>query len=170
MEEKKKNKIFYAVIISIAAVILVFNIFSYFGASIFLPGRELAAVSGKDPLNNHTVSLDVSKGTVILNIWATWCGACIAEMPEIKKIAENHKVFGVIKPSFKYEVYREVAPNFRSVIASEKFFEDLYISVLPTTLFIQDGIIKKVHTGVISADVVEEWITSSSQEPPLQDR
>ena len=37
--EEKKNKIFYIVIISIAVVILVFNVFSYFGASIMLPGR-----------------------------------------------------------------------------------------------------------------------------------
>ena len=164
MEEKKKNKKIYAVIISVAAIILVFNIFSYFGAAIMLPGRELAEISGRDPSNNRQISLDVSKGNVILNIWATWCGACLAEMPEINKIAEKYKVYGAIKPAFKYEVYREIEPKFKSVIMPEKFFEDLYISVLPTTIFIQDGIIKKVHTGTISADVVEEWITSSSQE------
>jgi len=160
MEEKKKNKVFYAVVISIAAIILVFNIFSYFGASIMLPGRELAGVSGRDPFTGRQVSLDISKGTVILNIWATWCGACIAEMPEVKKIAGKHKVYGVIKPSFKYEVYREIAPNFENVIMLEEFFEELYISVLPTTLLIQDGIIKKVHAGMISADVVDGWLDS----------
>ena len=160
MEEKKKNKIFYAVIISIAAVVLFFNIFSYFGASIMLPGRELTAVSGHDPRTNRQISLDVSNGTVILNIWATWCGACIAEMPEINKIAEKYKVVGAIKPAFKYEIYREVAPDFKSVIAPEQFFEDLYISVLPTTLLIQNGIIKKVHNGMITADEVEEWMNS----------
>lgn len=160
MEEKKKNKIFYAVIISITAVVLFFNIFSYFGASIMLPGRQLTAVSGHDPQTNRQILLDVSKGTVILNIWATWCGACIAEMPEINKIAEKHKVVGAIKPAFKYEVFREIDPNFKSVIAPEKFFEDLYISILPTTLLIQDGVIKKVHTGTISAYEVEEWVNS----------
>ena len=158
MEEKKSSKIVHIVIFSLVIAVLLFNVFSYFGASIFLPGRELREISGVEPQSGRRTSLDLSKGTVILNIWATWCGACISEMPEINKIAEKHKVYGAIKPVFKYEVYREVSPNFKSVIAQDEFFEDLYISVLPTTLLIQDGVIKKVHTGTIDADFVEEWL------------
>ena len=152
------NKIVRIVIFSLVVLVIFFNIFSYYGASIFLPGRELREITGADPKSNHKISLDVSHGTVILNIWATWCGACLSEMPEINKIAEKHIVYGAIKPVFKYEVYREVSPKFKSVIASEEFFEDLYISVLPTTLLIKDGVIKKVHAGTITAGFVEEWI------------
>lgn len=158
MEEKKSNKILHIVIFVIVAVVLFFNIFSYFGASIMLPGRELREITGVNPATNRETSLDISKGTVILNIWATWCGACIAEMPEINKIAAKHKVYGVIKPVFKYEVYRDVSPKFKSVIASVDFFEDLYISVLPTTLLIQDGVIKKVHAGTLTSEFVEDWV------------
>lgn len=158
MEEKKKNKIFHIIIFSLVIIVILFNVFSYFGASIFLPGRELREITGVDPQTNRRVSLDVSHGTVILNIWATWCGACISEMPELNKIAAKYKVYGAIKPVFKYEVYREVAPNFKSAIVSEEFFEDLYISVLPTTLLIQDGVIKKVHVGTMTSDFVEEWV------------
>lgn len=157
MEEKKNGKAIHIIIFLLAAVVLFFNIFSYFGASIMLPGRELREIQGIDPLTNRRISLDVSQGTVILNIWATWCGACIVEMPELNRIADKYKVYGAIKPVFKYEVYREVSPKFRSVIAPEEFFGDLYISVLPTTLLIQDGIIKKVHTGTLDAAFVEEW-------------
>ena len=158
MEEKKSNRIFHIIIFALVIAVLLFNIFSYFGASIFLPGRELREITGVDPQTNRRISLDVSKGTVILNIWATWCGACIAEMPEINKIAAKYKVYGAIKPAFKFEVYREVSPKFKNVIAQDDFFEDLYISVLPTTLLIQDGVIKKVHVGTMTADVVEEWV------------
>lgn len=158
MEEKKSNKIFHIIIFALIAVVLLFNVFSYFGASIFLPGRELREISGVDPQTNSRMSLDMSHGTVILNIWATWCGACVAEMPELNKITGKYKVYGAIKPVFKYEVYREVSPKFKSVIATDEFFEDLYISVLPTTLLIQDGVIKKVHTGTLTADFVEEWV------------
>lgn len=158
MEEKKKNKIFHIIIFSLVILVLLFNVFSYFGASIMLPGRELREISGVDPQAGRTARIDLSKGTVILNIWATWCGACLAEMPELNKAAARHKVYGVIKPVFKYEVYREVSPNFKSVIAQDEFFEDLYISVLPTTLLIKDGVIKKVHTGTMTTDFVEEWV------------
>ncbi|MBO4711749.1 TlpA family protein disulfide reductase [bacterium] len=158
MEEKKSSKIIHILIFSLVIIVLFFNVFSYFGASIMLPGRELHEITGVDPLTNHNTSIDVSKGTVILNIWATWCGACVAEMPEINKIAVKYKVYGAIKPVFKYEVYREVSPKFKSVIAPEEFFEDLYISVLPTTLLIQDGVIKKVHTGTMTVDFAEEWV------------
>ncbi|MBP5202983.1 TlpA family protein disulfide reductase [bacterium] len=158
MEEKKSNKIFHIIIFALIAVVLLFNVFSYFGASLLLPGQELREITGVDPQTNHRISLDVSQGTVILNIWATWCGACIAEMPELNKIAGKYKVYGAIKPAFKYEVYREVKPNFKSVIAQDEFFENLYISVLPTTLLIQDGVIKKVHVGTLTADFAEEWV------------
>ena len=158
MEEKKSSRIFHIIIFVLVIIVLLFNIFSYFGASIMLPGRELREITGVDPQTNHRISLDVSQGIVVLNIWATWCGACIAEMPEINKIAEKYSVYGAIKPAFKFEVYREVSPRFKSVIAQDAFFEDLYISVLPTTLLIQDGVIKKVHTGTISSDFVEEWV------------
>lgn len=158
MEEKKKNRLFYGIISAVVVIILFFNVFSYFGASIMLPGRELAEIHGMDPLTSSRIVLDVSKGTVLVNIWATWCGACLAEMPELNKIAAKHKVYGVIKPVFKYEIYREVSPGFKSVIAPEELFEDLYISVLPTTLLIQDGVIKKVHIGTVTPDFVEEWV------------
>ena len=160
MEGKKTNKVFYIIIISFVLIILFFNVFAYFGASIMLPGRELAEIHGRDPLTSRRIEFDLSKGTAILNIWATWCGACLAEMPELNKIAAKYKVYGAIKPAFKYEIYREIKPEFKSVIVPEEFFEDLYISVLPTTLIIQDGVIKKVHTGPISVDFVEDWIDS----------
>ena len=160
MEEKKRGKIIHIAIFSLVVIVILFNIFSYFGASIMLPGRELREITGIDPMTDRRISLDVSHGTVILNIWATWCGACIAEMPEINKIAAKHKVVGAIKPAFKYDVYREISPDFKSVIAPEGFFEDLYISVLPTTILIRDGVIKKVHTGTMTADFAEEWVMS----------
>jgi thiol-disulfide isomerase/thioredoxin len=161
MEEKKNNKAIHIALFSLVIIVLLFNLFSYFGASIMLPGRELREISGLDPQTNRNARIDLSKGTVILNIWATWCGACISEMPELNKVAAKHKVFGVIKPVFKYEVYRDVAPKFKSVIAQDEFFEDLYISVLPTTLLIKDGVIKKVHVGTITPDFIEEWVKNA---------
>ena len=38
--------------------------------------------------NTHTLS-DYKGKTVFLNFWATWCGPCRAEMPDIQKIYET---------------------------------------------------------------------------------
>lgn len=40
----------------------------------------------------NTLSLEQLKGKVVfLNIWATWCGPCIAEMPSIQKLYDKFK-------------------------------------------------------------------------------
>lgn len=41
-------------------------------------------------LNGKTVTMDSLKGKVIfMNIWATWCPPCIAEMPNIQSLYEK---------------------------------------------------------------------------------
>jgi thiol-disulfide isomerase/thioredoxin len=41
-------------------------------------------------LNDQPVSFSKFKGkTVFLNIWATWCGPCVAEMPSIARLAND---------------------------------------------------------------------------------
>ncbi len=51
-----------------------------------LPAFELADLSGK------TWRLNDLKGKVVLiNLWATWCGPCNAELPELEKLYEKIK-------------------------------------------------------------------------------
>jgi len=42
-------------------------------------------------LNDETVKLSDYQGKVILlNFWATWCGPCVSEMPDIQKISDTY--------------------------------------------------------------------------------
>lgn len=48
-------------------------------------------------LEGNTYTLSELKGNaVLLNLWATWCPPCRAEMPTIQKISEEYKDQGLI--------------------------------------------------------------------------
>jgi thiol-disulfide isomerase/thioredoxin len=46
-------------------------------------------------LDDRPVSFSRFKGkTVFLNIWATWCGPCVGEMPSIAQLAQDRRLAG----------------------------------------------------------------------------
>ncbi len=49
-----------------------------------------------DAINGSTVSMKGLKGkVVVLDFWATWCGPCVGEMPQMKKLYAKFKDQGV---------------------------------------------------------------------------
>jgi len=110
----------------------------------------------------------------ILNVWATWCPSCIAELPELQKISEAFadqgvQVVGVVKDGVS-----EGVPSEKNIENAQKLLEDAgasYTVILPdktltakfisqmqyfpTTFFIDsEGTV--VHT-VIGAKNFEDW-------------
>ena len=137
--------------------------------------------------NTHTLS-DYKGKTVFLNFWATWCGPCKSEMPDIQKLYEDYGknggdlvVFGVASPRTEQNPYT----NEGTQEEVEQFLEDngytfpvvmdltgetLYyyaISAFPTTFMIDSngnvyGYVPGALTGDIMESIVQQTMDSVS--------
>lgn len=117
-------------------------------------------------LNGENVSFESLKGKVIfLNIWATWCPPCIAEMPNIQSLYEKmdpNKVAFVMlsvdeagvqkvqkfidKKGYTFPVYMPVS----------QFPQEFYSNAIPTTFIISPaGEIVAKQEGMAEYDTPE---------------
>lgn len=128
--------------------------------------------------NTHT--LEDYKGKVIfLNFWATWCGPCRAEMPEIQDLYEKYKdsedvvVLGVAAPSMGQETSQQGIEEFLEtngytypvlMDANWELFQGYGISAFPTTFMIDvDGNVYGAIRGQITYDIMEDIIRQTKE-------
>jgi cytochrome c biogenesis protein CcmG, thiol:disulfide interchange protein DsbE len=126
------------------------------------PDFELTAVVGPP------ISLSQLRGKpVVLNFWATWCPPCRAEMPYFQAVSDNYAGRVVVIGVDQGEPLEQVAAFANSVGVTYPLALDLdsrisrvyQVHALPTTFFIdRHGIVRELHTGIISQAVLEERI------------
>ena len=137
--------------------------------------------------NTHTLS-DYKGKTVFLNFWATWCGPCKSEMPDIQQLYETYGenegdliVLGVASPRSEQNPYT----NEGTQADVEQFLEDngytfpvvmdltgeilsyYAISAFPTTFMIDSngnvyGYVPGALTGDIMESIVQQTMDSVS--------
>jgi thiol-disulfide isomerase/thioredoxin len=104
---------------------------------------------------------------ILINFWATWCGPCRLEMPEIVHHAETAPDLLVIAINVQEEEepvaafagdFNMTMPVVRDVDAK---IRDLYqVRGMPTSVFIdREGKVSTYREGVMSPNMLEELLT-----------
>ena len=123
--------------------------------------------------NTHTLS-DYKGKTVFLNFWATWCGPCKSEMPDIQKLYESYGensedlvVLAVANPGGQ-DVSQEEIEQFLEdngyafpVLMDDTGITLAYygISAFPTTFMIDtNGNVYGYVPGAMTADIMESIV------------
>jgi thiol-disulfide isomerase/thioredoxin len=106
----------------------------------------------------------VGKNVVILNFFATWCGPCRAEMPELERYARAHARDGVVLLAIDAEEKHTAVERFTSdlhltfpigIDGTGDIGKSYDVSAYPTTVVIgADGRVKQYEVSAIAnADV-----------------
>ena len=118
------------------------------------PDFELSTTTGE------TVKLSDLRGqAVLVNLWATWCPPCRAEMPAIEKIYNEYKDDGLTVLSINM-TYQDTATNIAPFVdeynltfpilidESGSVSKAYQLRSLPSSFFVgRDGIIQEVVIG-----------------------
>ena len=139
-----------------------------------------AAVAGKEAplhftlkdMNGVDVKLDSFKGKVILvNFWATWCGPCKVEIPDLIELQREFPDQLVIVGIDVLDEWSRVKPfadnlkvNYPLLDANNrKDVEDAFGPMwgLPTTVIIgRDGKVAKRHSGIATKEQFKQYVES----------
>ncbi|WP_042353534.1 redoxin domain-containing protein [Bacillus rubiinfantis] len=124
------------------------------------PDFELKTLTGE------TVKLSDLKGKkVMLNFWATWCGPCKEEMPDMEKFSKSApqdlKILAVnIDPQLDVQGFvDEYKLTFPVLLDTEDTVNGIYqIISIPTTYFISsDGLVQNKYVGTMKLEDMKNF-------------
>ncbi len=121
--------------------------------------------SGKDMEGNSVNTADVfAKNKVTLvNMWASWCGPCVGEIPELQKMkseleAKGCGIMGIMLDGEDPEgledgldILKDANVTYLNVIGSDSMWEDFGMDAIPTTFFV-DSNGKALGDPIVGAD------------------
>lgn len=111
----------------------------------FADGVDFVTMDMEGNVVTQTIFADYD--LTMVNVWATWCGYCIEEMPEFSalkdRLPENGNLITVcedaaVEPELVALILENVGANFTTLMVSNDMYSGLLSSLyaFPTTLFV----------------------------------
>ncbi len=108
--------------------------------------------------SGNNLRLSEHRGEVVmLNFWASWCGPCRQEMPELDKLYQRYKDAGFTVLGVNVEtdttaankLLKKIPVSFPVLYDTESTASKLFdVDAMPTTLLIvRDGQLRYIHRG-----------------------
>jgi len=132
----------------------------------FVKNPDAAPAFQLNDLNGKPVSLAEAKGKIVLlNFWATWCGPCRAEIPDLvdlqKRYADKFEIIALATDEDDPDEVRrfvlQSGINYRVAMSSDAVRRDYGgIAALPTSFVIDpQGRIVQKHVGLNDPSIYE---------------
>ncbi|NOZ70922.1 MAG: TlpA family protein disulfide reductase, partial [Chloroflexi bacterium] len=113
---------------------------------------------------------DLRGQAIVLNFWASWCGPCRAEMPELEQAFQEYRDNGLVvlgvnqgeSATVVRDFLQQLDLTFPVVLDQRLQVSQLYhINSLPTTFFIdRNGMIRDQVVGQMNAALLKERLRS----------
>lgn len=112
---------------------------------------------------------DLRGQPVLINFWATWCGPCRAEMPEIVRAANQYKEDGLVVLAMNVQEGPEAIEPFAKAFSMEMpigldptggVMEAYQVRAMPSSFFVnRAGVIEVRWEGLLTTSMLDEHLT-----------
>ncbi|NBI30096.1 TlpA family protein disulfide reductase [Chengkuizengella marina] len=171
----KKGSIIIGLLVSVVTLSILFFDGEEEARSVALRNKMFAEIGGEAPAfslrtlqNNEVYKFDNNLGKpMIINFWASWCGPCKLEAPELVKLYDKYQpaieivaINITAEDSLKSAIKFAQTYGFQFPVLMDEDAEvaDAYIvQAIPTTYFIdKDGMIVDKVLGSVEPEILEK--------------
>lgn len=125
---------------------------------------KIFGVFDSQTLDGEKVTEDIFSEAelTMVNIWGTFCGPCISEMPDLGEISREYadkgfQIIGLLSDvnepgdETALQIVNETKADYRHIVASEDLIINVlqYVSAVPTTIFVDEegNMVGQIYSG-----------------------